>query len=92
MSSFRLAILDSHPIQYFAPLYRRLAKMPEVDLTVYYCHRQGVEHYLDEGFQTLVKWDVPLLDGYHSEFLPNWRNVDRVGVFFCLISGAGNDN
>lgn len=62
--------------------------MPEIDLTVYFCHRQGVEHYMDEGFQTLVKWDIPLLEGYHFEFLPNWRNVDQVGGFFSLMNGA----
>lgn len=34
MRSYRLAILNSHPVQYFAPLYRRLAQEPDINLTV----------------------------------------------------------
>ena len=34
----RIGYLVSHPIQYFAPLFRELAK--QCDLTVFYAHRQ----------------------------------------------------
>lgn len=68
--SIRLAALFTHPIQYFAPLFRHLAFRPEIDLTVYYCSRQGVEDYVDPGFGQSFKWDIPLLEGYRSQFLP----------------------
>jgi len=32
----RLAYLVSHPIQYQAPLLRRLAQEPDIDLTVFF--------------------------------------------------------
>lgn len=83
---FRLAVINSHPIQYFAPLYRRLAQEPEIDLTVYYCSRQGVEGYTDPGFSKQIKWDIPLLEGYHYKFLPNVRRSDRVDGFASLIN------
>jgi glycosyltransferase involved in cell wall biosynthesis len=82
----RLAVLNSHPIQYFAPLYRRLAQQPEIDLTVYYCSRQGAEGYYDSGFRRTVRWDVPLLEGYNYKFLPNMRGNDHVDGFASLIN------
>lgn len=86
--TFKLAILNSHPIQYFAPLYRRLTQEPRLDLTVYFCSRQGLETYFDPGFDKAVQWDIPLLEGYHHQFLPNLRRQDRVGGFFSLINPA----
>jgi len=41
MKPYRLAVLNSHVIQYFAPLYRRLSQEPDIDLTVYYCRAIG---------------------------------------------------
>ena len=38
---FRLAIILSHPVQYFSPLFRRLAQQPEIDLTVLYSSSGG---------------------------------------------------
>lgn len=38
---YKFAILNTHPIQYFAPLYRRLAQETDIDLTVYFCSRLG---------------------------------------------------
>lgn len=87
MRTYRLAILNSHPIQYFAPLYRRLAQEPDIDLTVYYCSRQGLDAYADDGFGgEIVRWDVPLLDGYRSVFLDNWHGEKGVGGFWSLIN------
>jgi hypothetical protein len=47
---YKLAILNSHPIQYFVPLYRRLAAEPDLDVTVYFCSRVGLEEAYDPGF------------------------------------------
>ncbi|NTU49862.1 MAG: glycosyltransferase family 4 protein [Desulfobulbaceae bacterium] len=87
-ASFRLAILNSHPIQYFGPLYRRLAQEPGIDLTVYYCSRQGVDEYADPGFGRQFKWDTPILDGYNYKFLPNLRRQDRVDGLTSLVNPA----
>jgi len=82
----RLAALFSHPIQYFSPLFRVLATRSEIDLTVYYCSRQGVDEYRDIEFGTNVKWDIPLLEGYRYRFLSNWRHNLGVGGFLSLIN------
>lgn len=61
----RVAHLVSHPIQYFAPLYRALASKPELDLTIYFYSRESIHEHFDRGFGRKLNWDVPLLDGYN---------------------------
>lgn len=66
----RLAYLVSHPIQYQAPLLRRIAQDPDIDLHVLFMSDFSLRSYKDEGFGREVKWDVPLVEGYSHEFLP----------------------
>jgi len=68
----RAAVLLSHPIQYFAPLMRKLGERPDLDLTVFYCSDHGLTESFDPQFGVSFKWDIPLLDGYKSVFLPNY--------------------
>jgi len=75
----RLAYLVSHPIQYQAPLLRRISQEPDIDLTVFFASNFSVRQYVDKGFGVDVKWDVPLLDGYHHEFLPSIWDKRRTG-------------
>ena len=71
-SKYRLAVLTSHPIQYQAPLFRKLALHPEIEIMVYFCWNFGVgEEQYDPGFGKKIKWDIPLLEGYRYKFLPN---------------------
>jgi hypothetical protein len=50
----RLAVLTSHPVQYFAPVFKQLAGRPEVDLTVIYCSLGGATVHFDQGFGLAV--------------------------------------
>jgi len=67
----RFIFLLSHPIQYFSPLFKQMAKEPEIDLLVLYCSDENVKGHIDKGFGTEVKWDIPLLEGYDYKFLKN---------------------
>jgi glycosyltransferase involved in cell wall biosynthesis len=67
-----LAIVSTHPIQYYAPVFRTLARSGEIDLRVFYTWSQAAaDGMFDPGFGTEVKWDIPLLDGYAYQFVPN---------------------
>jgi len=66
---WRIACLVSHPIQYQAPLFRRIAMDARLDLTVFFSSSMGARAYRDPGFGIEVTWDVPLLEGYRHEFL-----------------------
>jgi len=83
----RLAYLVSHPIQYQAPLLRRVAQEPDIDLTVFFGSDFSVRDYKDAGFGVGVKWDVPLLDGYCHEFLPVLRDNANPGPLSPLNYG-----
>jgi glycosyltransferase involved in cell wall biosynthesis len=68
----RLAILSTHPIQYYAPLFKQLTLSGRVSPRVFFSWEQtGAGAVHDPGFARLVKWDIPLLDGYESQFVPN---------------------
>jgi len=86
-SKVRLAYLVSHPIQYQAPLLRRIAQEPDIDLTVFFGSDFSVRGYKDEGFGVGVKWDVPLVDGYRHEFLPVIRDSASPGTWSPLNYG-----
>jgi glycosyltransferase involved in cell wall biosynthesis len=83
---FRLAILNSHPIQYFSPLYKKIAESDDIDLHVYYCSRQGLDEYRDAGFGRQIKWDLQLVDGFKHMFLRDVFGRQRVGGFCSLIN------
>ena len=73
----KIAIFLSHPIQHFSPLWKELARREGVVLKVFYFSRHGVEQTFDPDFGTGFKWDVDLLEGYESEFLPRqWPTKD----------------
>lgn len=66
----RLAIVCTHPIQYLAPAFRALAIQPGLEIKVFY-GLSNTESAYDPGFGQTVTWDIPLLDGYAHEFVPN---------------------
>jgi glycosyltransferase involved in cell wall biosynthesis len=76
----RVGLLATHPVQYYVPWYRRLARA--VDLEVFYSHRQTAEGQARAGFGVAFGWDVPLLDQYSHQFLSNRARKPDVSSFF----------
>lgn len=77
----RVALVATHPIQYHVPWFRALAVRAEVDLKVYFAllpdsAQQGI------GFGIPFQWDIPMLEGYAWEALPNARATPALGTFF----------
>jgi glycosyltransferase involved in cell wall biosynthesis len=68
---YRILAVAAHPVQYMAPIFRRMAAHPGFDLQVAYCSLRGAEAGHDPEFQATVQWDVPLLDGYSWSHVPN---------------------
>jgi glycosyltransferase involved in cell wall biosynthesis len=80
-SPYRVACLVTHPIQYQAPMFRYLASSPELDLTVLFLSDLSMREYHDPGFGVAFKWDVPLLEGYRSEFLLALGAIDQISFW-----------
>ena len=68
---YRLAIVVSHPIQYFAPLHARLAQRSDIALKVFFTWHAGDVPVRDRGFGQNIAWDIALTSGYVSELVPN---------------------
>ena len=68
---YKVLAVATHPVQYMAPIFRRMADERQLDLQVAYCSLKGAEPGFDPDFQTKVQWDVPLLDGYRWREVPN---------------------
>lgn len=67
----RLAVVVSHPVQYYVPLYRELAGRDDLELKVFFTWHDASEAQRDQGFGREVKWDIPLTGGYDHELVPN---------------------
>jgi glycosyltransferase involved in cell wall biosynthesis len=68
---YRVLAVATHPVQYMAPIFRRMASHPGFDLHVAYCSMRGAEAAHDPEFGATVQWDVPLLEGYSWSHVPN---------------------
>jgi glycosyltransferase involved in cell wall biosynthesis len=72
MTRVKLAIISTHPIQYYAPVFRALAQSAGVTPRVFFTWSQTAEGAVfDPGFGTSFAWDIPLRDGYDHVFVPN---------------------
>lgn len=78
---YRLAYFVTHPIQYQAPLLKRLAAEPEIDLTVFFLSDMSTKAHKDAGFNQKIEWDTNLLDGYTYHFIESVTE-DRDFSFF----------
>ena len=68
----RLLVLDSHPVSYKVPLYRKLSQIPGMEIIVVYCDKFGVEVYTDPQINKILRWDEDFLSGYRYKFLRNY--------------------
>lgn len=80
----RLAIIISHPIQYYAPLYQRLAQREDVAIKVFFTWHAGQAAVEDRGFKAPVAWDIPLTEGYEFELVRNVSSAPGTHRFFGL--------
>ena len=67
----KLAIITSHPIQYYAPWFKDINQNTDLDLKVFYLWNFGVTETVDSEFKQSIKWDIPLLEGYNYKFVSN---------------------
>jgi glycosyltransferase involved in cell wall biosynthesis len=79
----QVAFVNTHPIQYFAPLYAELNRTKDVSITALYLSDYSVRGNTDREFGRVVKWDVDLLTGYASRFV---RNAEKRGEFSGFLS------
>lgn len=77
----RLAVLITHPIQYYAPLYKTLSERGNIDLHVLFLSDAGAIAYHDPGFIRTLSWDIPLLEGYQYRILEPGFPLEESGFW-----------
>lgn len=80
----RLAIVVSHPTQYYSPWFRAIVATSGCALRVFYLWDFGVTARHDPRFQQTFQWDVDLLSGYDHEFVPNVASAPGTERFSSL--------
>ena len=85
----RLAIVATHPIPYYVPLYRALARDGSLRVKAFFASYVGLRPTVDPGMGVSIVWKSNLLEGYDHEFLPGadkvvgsarFRDVDNPGT------------
>lgn len=67
----KLVIVTTHPIQYYAPVFRLLHQRANIQLKVFYTVGGSDKSIYDPGFKQEITWDIPLLDGYDYNWVAN---------------------
>ncbi len=65
----RLAVLVTHPVQYFQPVFKDLSATPGIDLLVFYGCNHGLVASFDADFSQKIAWDSDLITGFRSRFV-----------------------
>ncbi|WDZ99549.1 glycosyltransferase family 4 protein [Mucilaginibacter sp. SJ] len=66
-----LAIVITHPIQYYAPVFKLLYERQKINVMVFYTWGEGGTQKFDPGFGKTITWNLPLLEGYPYEWVKN---------------------
>lgn len=80
----RIGFLNSHPIQYAAPLYAHINTTPDIEPVGLYLTDFSLRGAVDEQFGRTVRWDIDLLDGYESHFIGQHYRTALPDSFFAL--------
>ena len=67
----KVAIITTHPIQYYSPVYKLLNARQGIEIKVFYTWGEAAIKKFDPGFNKVVDWDIDLLEGYPYEWVEN---------------------
>jgi glycosyltransferase involved in cell wall biosynthesis len=84
----KIIFINSHPIQYFAPLYKYLNQQG-INTSCWYCSTETLAGHRDRQFNAEIKWDIPVLEGYTHRFFKNysWKPSFYNGFFGLFNPG-----
>ncbi len=89
MEKPNIYFIVSHPIQYFVPLYKYLAKNETVNTKVFFLSDETVKGGIDKQFGVKFTWDIPLLEGYDYAFVKNASLKPSINNGFWGIFNPG---
>ncbi|PZX45761.1 glycosyltransferase involved in cell wall biosynthesis [Roseinatronobacter thiooxidans] len=85
--TYHVAFVNTHPIQYFAPLYAYMTKYCRLETTALYLSDFSLHGGDDPGFGRAITWDIDLLAGYEARFMGGEKaSRRRIGGFFSMVA------
>lgn len=90
-----LTIVETHPVQYHAPVYRMIKERFNIPVTVLYESDFSITGYRDPEFGVDFAWDTDLVSGYDSVFLSDAsassmaKTLRKIKPKAVLIPGYG---
>ena len=84
----RVGFLNSHPIQYAAPLYAYLNRSPDIEPVAIYLTDFSLRGAVDKQFGQAVRWDIDLLAGYDHHFVGKRFTTAEPYGFLSLATPA----
>jgi glycosyltransferase involved in cell wall biosynthesis len=88
----KIAVVTTHPIQYYAPLFKMLQQRGNLKVKVFYTWSQsGKGAKFDPGFGKKIEWDIPLLEGYEYTFVNNISKKPGTHHFNGVINPTLNN-
>ncbi|MDX2189592.1 MAG: glycosyltransferase family 4 protein [Bacteroidota bacterium] len=86
MKKSKLAIIISHPIQYYSPWFQFISSKNQIDLKVFYTWGASSITKYERDFGQFVTWDKNLLQGYNYIFLKNYAIKKGTNHFWGIIN------
>lgn len=86
----RLAVLLTHPVQYFKPVFTGLAADPTIELQVFFGCDHGTTKSMDPDFGLAFAWDSAPTEGFPHTFLSRepLEALSRPGTGLALARRA----
>ena len=82
----KLAIIITHPIQYYSPLFKLLTERGTLQIKIFYTWEQSQEKIFDKKFGKEIKWDIPLFEGYDYVFVRNTSKKPGSGTYNGVVN------
>ncbi|RYE35697.1 MAG: glycosyltransferase family 1 protein [Sphingobacteriaceae bacterium] len=82
----KLAIITTHPIQYYAPVFKLLSQHKILKIKVFYTLGESGKNQYDPGFNQKISWDIPLLEGYDFQFQKNTSKKPGSDRFWGIVN------
>lgn len=81
----KIFIYSVNPVQYHAPIFKALSK--KLNILVGFGDSIGVIPFYNKELRTVIKWDIPLIEGYSYKFFKNYAKKNSRGFFSRINIG-----
>ena len=87
----KLAIIITHPIHYYVPVFQLMHQRGNMEINVFYTLGESAAYTFDTGFNQDIAWDTPLTEGYPFEWVDNTSETPGSRHFKGIVNPGLTD-